>query len=471
LAYVPQYHHDVFISYAHRDELTADEKPGWVSAFEAALRIELGAALGDDPVIWFDRNRLKPGFVLSHTIRYDLSRTAIFLKLESPSYWQSPYCNQEFEWFSSPELPLDSIQIEDRSRIISVIVRPSGAPYSPDRIDAEFHERAVPLDPSGPQFRARIARLAQTLAESLTMMELRRTPIYMPKPGIEDEDCAKTWNSLANELKARNFRHIPRIIRPSESDDQIIDEVNTAPLSVHLIGAPWNSRAERRLRLAQQVGRPVLVWISPAARRVATQDQGAFLDTLASAGGVDVLEKSGIQAIKEIIDLRLKPQPESPAQALKTTAVQPANTGQGIRNLYLICDTRDRKSRAWTLKEKFESKGIEVLLPEIGAPDAQEIRRDHLKKLKTTDGVLLFYHTAGKRWFEQTWREVNDLEDMRGEPWRVQALCLVQPPEKDAWVRRATDAGYTVAGAGLSRKLILMGDDTIEPLFAAGASA
>jgi hypothetical protein len=126
LAYVPQYHHDVFISYAHRDELTADEKPGWVSAFETALRIELGAALGDDPVIWFDRNRLKPGFVLSHTIRYDLSRTAIFLRLESPSYWQSPYCNQEFEWFSSPELPLDSIQIEGRSRIVSVIVRPSG---------------------------------------------------------------------------------------------------------------------------------------------------------------------------------------------------------------------------------------------------------------------------------------------------------------------------------------------------------
>jgi hypothetical protein len=82
MAYVPQYHHDVFISYAHRDELTADGRPGWVSAFASELGVQLGAELGDDPVIWFDRERLKPGFMLSENIRYDLSRSTIFLRLE-----------------------------------------------------------------------------------------------------------------------------------------------------------------------------------------------------------------------------------------------------------------------------------------------------------------------------------------------------------------------------------------------------
>jgi hypothetical protein len=89
--------------------------------------------------------------------------------------------------------------------------------------------------------------------------------------------------------------------------------------------------------------------------------------------------------------------------------------------------------------------------------------------LKTSDGILLFYHTAGKRWFEQAWREVNEF--VRAEPWRVQALCLVQPPEKEAWVREATNAGYTIPGSGPSRKLLLTGDDNIEPVIAAGASA
>src|SRR5947209_10281058 len=130
MAYVPQYHHDVFISYAHRDEQTPDDGPGWVSAFASALRVELGAELGDDPVVWFDRERLKPGFVLSETIRYDLSRTAVFLRLQSPSSDQSGYCAQELDWFRSPQLPLDGMEVEGHSRLISVIIRTKGGQHS-----------------------------------------------------------------------------------------------------------------------------------------------------------------------------------------------------------------------------------------------------------------------------------------------------------------------------------------------------
>ena len=164
---------------------------------------------------------------------------------------------------------------------------------------------------------------------------------------------------------------------------------------------------------------------------------------------------------------RWKSRPRGGAQDGRSTRISPA----GVRNLNLICDARDRKSRAWAFKQTFEKKGIEVFLPEISVPDAQEIRRDHLKKLKTSDGVLLFYHTAAKRWFKQTWREVNELELMRAEPWRVQALCLVQPPEKEAWVHKAMEAGYSVAGSVIGRKVILMGDDNIDPILAAGPSA
>ena len=185
MAYVPQYRYDVFISYAHRDEKPA---PGWVSAFKAKLEAELGQELGEDPEIWFDLERLKEGFVLQETIRYDLSRTALFLRLESPSCLQSPYCPKELEWFRNPQLPLDPLEIEHRSRVIPLVIRVQCHVHDPNVIEGAFHDKdGLPLDSEGLEIRGHdggvesiaFAPLGNRLAAGLNdgavnMFDLRR---------------------------------------------------------------------------------------------------------------------------------------------------------------------------------------------------------------------------------------------------------------------------------------------------------
>jgi len=463
MAYVPQYRYDVFISYAHLDERTPTGAPGWVSAFEAGLRVELAKVLGEEAEIWIDKNRLQPGFVLSETIRYDLSRTALFLRLESPSCLKSPYCGTELNWFRSPKLPLDPLVVEERSRVIPLVIQTQGGARNPNLAEGEFHEDGQPLEPAGAEFRRRVKRLAQALAETLSVMETRRTPVYLPHPGVEDAEAANAWAVILAELKANDYRHIPRLIGVAESDPEISDRLSRAKISIHLVGAPCSIATERRIDLARQCGKPVLVWISPQARKDASQHQKEFFESLPRSGGVDLLESTGLDAIKEVMGLRLDPPPPSAVQALKED--QGEDRRRGIHRIYLICDSRDRKGGAWNVKQRLERPGVEVLLPETGAPDAQELRRDHLKKLKSSDGVVLYYHNAARRWFEQNWRELNDLESMRDEPWRLQALCLVRPPDKDVWINKAKDAGYMEAGGtALTRKLILFGDEDVDPI-------
>jgi hypothetical protein len=453
MAYVPQYRYDAFISYAHLDE------DGWVSEFERTLRVQLGMALGEPAEIWFDRERLKPGFVLAETIRYDLSRTALFLRLESPSCLQSAYCPTELGWFRNPQLPLDPLEIEHRSRVIPLVIRTQGFGHDPNVIEGAFYDQdGLPLNSEGPEFRRRVARLAQTLAETLQLMETRRKPVYLPHPGVEDAEAADTWTKILNELKAHNYRRVPRVIGADESDAAVLDQLRSAAISIHMVGALSGPETERRINLARQSGKPVVVWISPQARKAASNERQDFLKSLQ---GIDLLD-TGLDAIREVIELRLNPPPPSPVQALKEKGDGECG---GLHKIYLICDTRDRRGGAWTLKQRVERAGMEVMLPETGAPDAQELRRDHLKKLKSSDGVLLYYHNAAKRWFEQNWRELNDLEAMRDEPWKLQALCLVRPPDKDVWIDRAKQAGYAEAsGAAASRKLIVFGEDEVDPI-------
>jgi hypothetical protein len=51
MAYIPEYEHDCFISYAHKDE-------GWASALQEQLTERLLLRLGSECDIWQDGNNL-----------------------------------------------------------------------------------------------------------------------------------------------------------------------------------------------------------------------------------------------------------------------------------------------------------------------------------------------------------------------------------------------------------------------------
>jgi len=92
MAYVPDFEHDIFISYA----LVDDEKlpgvdAGWVTTFASALENRLSAAIGRLGRLrpWWDRTQLHENQPLDKQIQQALERTACLVVVLSPGFLKS----------------------------------------------------------------------------------------------------------------------------------------------------------------------------------------------------------------------------------------------------------------------------------------------------------------------------------------------------------------------------------------------
>src|SRR5215475_613133 len=94
MAYIPGCSADVFISYAHRDNLD-----GWVTRLKDKLTEKLNPFLAGRAEVWFD-DRIRPGVYFKEEIQQKLRHTPIFVAVVSPSYLDSEFCiYDEFEFF------------------------------------------------------------------------------------------------------------------------------------------------------------------------------------------------------------------------------------------------------------------------------------------------------------------------------------------------------------------------------------
>src|SRR5688572_16379992 len=91
---------DLFISYAHIDNVSPDSEEGWIDLLHERLRIRLAQLLGKPPMIWRDR-KLKGYDVFDDTIVIELERSAILVCVISPRYVKSDYCRSEIDNFFS----------------------------------------------------------------------------------------------------------------------------------------------------------------------------------------------------------------------------------------------------------------------------------------------------------------------------------------------------------------------------------
>jgi hypothetical protein len=108
MAFVPGYEHDVFVSYAHVDDLpfvdmvTGQERStGWVSVLVRHLKNELAQKIGraDAVSVWFDSHNLRGNHTLLDEIGTRLERSAILVAVLSSGYTASEWCQQEAELF------------------------------------------------------------------------------------------------------------------------------------------------------------------------------------------------------------------------------------------------------------------------------------------------------------------------------------------------------------------------------------
>ena len=100
------YDYDYFISYAHKDNVSEDDKPGFVDVFVEKLKNspEHQQMFGGKIKVFFDKSEIHSMSEWDIRIRSSLASSRFFVVLLSPNYFHSEYCAREFDWWMQHEM-------------------------------------------------------------------------------------------------------------------------------------------------------------------------------------------------------------------------------------------------------------------------------------------------------------------------------------------------------------------------------
>ena len=123
MAQVPGYNYDIFISYAHDDNVRIGGGEGWVDTFHDSLQNWLRHRRGlKSLAIWRDPT-LGGNTLFDDAIRETIDGSAIFLVLHTRNYQASDYCRKELERLHGHNQTAQrSLRVGNDSRIFNVLL-------------------------------------------------------------------------------------------------------------------------------------------------------------------------------------------------------------------------------------------------------------------------------------------------------------------------------------------------------------
>lgn len=400
MAYVPGLEHDLFVSYAHADDVA------WVRALEEGLRERVRQRLGHDVSIWQDAKSLRFGQSWPDEIATALTRTAALVAILTPSYSASVWCKRERDQFLDQFPEGRGLSVGSIHRLLKIVKTPWDNDEHLHFFEAlqhiDFYRKAdrVALEfwPGTDDFRLKLAEAAESIAALLRGMRRQREKVYVASPA---EDSFEHWEALQAELRKQGFNAQPEGPRDSAFADPLIrEEMQGAVLSVHLLGTTFDAFAAHQITLAAELGIPTLFWATKEARAQADQDQQKLLAALgrgrgpggaALPAGFQNLDGNPRSMIQEVL-AALKPRPR-----------ETAPSAAGLPRVYLLCDPTSAEDAAFARALRsgiIDQEGaIEVDLSEADLASPTAVRQRHTDLLRGCDGLLLYREAAPAEWF------------------------------------------------------------------------
>ena len=121
MGYLSNYRYDVFLSYAHIDNETADPaKEGWISLFYKDFRLRLGQMLGGVTEVWYD-HELRKNHAFNQQIQDVIHDSAVFIGFMSNGFLNSQYCcDKELKFFFDINKTAQGVLVNNKSRILNL---------------------------------------------------------------------------------------------------------------------------------------------------------------------------------------------------------------------------------------------------------------------------------------------------------------------------------------------------------------
>ncbi len=461
MAFLPGFEHDVFISYAHVDNLSATTEQPWVEQFHKQLEIALARRIGRMGVvkIWRDK-RLEGDQLFDQTIKDAIDQSAILVALTSNGYLASDYAQQELQWFHKKAgVEPHSLQIGDRSRIYNILLnniphdhwpgeygRITGYPFH----DAE--EEDVPGQPTDPatdkqRFQKQLRALADSLYKMLTAFketigQLQSKEVEEQLPTADDApkvflaDVTDSLDSIRKrviaELKRKGIRVDTGVPPPYEAqahEEKVKLTTQDALLSVHLLndlpgreidGEPGKSYPQKQVELARDNARARLVWVPKSLdlERVEDESHRAFLDGLENGER----EEARYDFIRGV-PAALAPQILEKLDELKTS---PA--AEGVGEAILLDTHRKDQLYAFELGRFLLENNIQPYInPEEDDPDKNlDVLEARLRAVST---LIIVFGNVNESWVRHRLGAALQISVIKKLP--IKSYCVFSvPPEK-----------------------------------------
>jgi hypothetical protein len=473
MAFVPGFEHDVFISYAHFDNEPDTQEIRWVSRFQADLKTALRQRLGTEPNIFFDTRNLQAHHDLE-MLTENVSRSAAFLAILSPSYVKREWTIKELECFE---------QIATgRNRIVTVELLPvKESDFHPCFLRlkrAQFwwkdeREEDIPLKLTPRSNPDKYDRRLQTLAHQ--MEELLRaiaedqskkpqpsaTASRPPSPASNNKgplsgtsillaqatmDLYDDRDQVLAYLKQYGATVLPEgdyLQGGREFAEAVKADLDRANLFVQLLGPYRSNRppdlkddgsdepksyAQFQYDAAKARGVAILQWrrpdIDPAA---ITHWDKRLLE------GPEVLAMGLQEFMKEI-----KKTIERNAAAAKKATEKPTGPAK-TEYLFINADSSD-KELADQLLKAFADKQDWIAASPLFEGSAEDITKDLDASLVECGALMLVYGKADAPWVRAQLRRYSKLERLRETPPRVKAILFAPPAPKP---EIAVSGGFT----------------------------
>jgi hypothetical protein len=328
MGYLPGYQHDIFISYAHVDNVAANEEAGWVTRFREHLDVQLSKRIGRIGAVKIWQDPALEGSQLSDkTIEDAINSSALFIALTSSGYLASEYCQQEVRWFhrkAGGESP--GLVVGDRSRFFNVLLnnvpfnewpiefgRTSGFPFHDADSSDDF---GYPSDPQEKAFQMQLRKLVEAVYRTLCAMKeslqsaaptaaltstspSSSSSLMTPQSGdgftvflADTADSLRTLRKrVTTELQSKGITVIADVPPPYEAgthEQQARAAIGKANMSVHLLGAypgreiegaDDKSYTQRQVEIGIEQAASQFIWV-PKSVDYSTLEEGAYRDFL-----------------------------------------------------------------------------------------------------------------------------------------------------------------------------------------------
>lgn len=396
---------------------------------EQRLREKLGSAVE----IWKDEKKLRFGQNWQAEIEQGIGGAAAFLAILSPSYRTSAWCTRERKRFTSQFASFDDMKVGDRYRLLKIIKTAwennEHREFLSQLEDIAFFRSSGGQDdseflPGSPEFDRKVRECAMGIASLLIQIRRNREQVFIASPA---EDCYTDSEDLKKELRDLGYDVRPDgLLDDSFSPALLKREMEKAQLTVHLVGAAYDTFVERQMRLAAECEKKMLFWLSKGALETTDARQKNLVESIRKGENLpqkfDLLEGVTPRGMIDYVVDGLKPHAQPAARVGRQ---------DGCARIYLLCDPTVREDAAFAAQLQGQIQAREpmkVELPQAGMATPSAFIERHKQMLRDCDGALLYRELAPPQWLLQTAPDVLLAEFQLGRPpIRSKAFLLNDP--------------------------------------------